>query len=94
MNKLTRFWIAAVLAVTLLAVMSVGLLAGALGTPSWAEDQDEEPAVIPLGPEVRHIDPRPWGLMYRHAAGEEGLPANIDLTILVDKTVTTGHVAQ
>ena len=89
MNKLTRLSIAAVLAVTLLAVMSVGLLTGMLGTPSWAEAQETEPAVIPLGPEVRHIDPRPWGLMYRHAAEEEGLPANIDLTILVDKTITT-----
>ena len=86
MNKVPRLLIVATLAV-LLAVVSVGLLVGSPNaTPVSAQ---EEPTVIPLGPRVLHIDPYPWGLMYRHAAEEANLPSVIELTINVDDTITT-----
>ena len=85
MNKLTRFSMMATLAVGLLAVVSVGALTGT----SWVSAQAEtEPTVIPLGTRVQHIDPYPWGLMYRHAAGEENLPGVVELVIYTDAGVT------
>ena len=85
MNKVPKILTAAMLAL-LLAVAAVGLLGD--GTP-WASAQTDEtePAIIPLGPEVRHIDPEPWGLMYRYAAGED-VPANVVVVIHTDATIT------
>lgn len=85
MNRLTILSMAAVLA-ALLSVVSIGLFVG--GIP-WVPSQTEqaEPAIIPLGPEVRHIDPYPWGLMYRYAAGED-VPANVEVVIHTDATIT------
>lgn len=86
MNKIPRFLVTAALAV-LLAAISVGLLVGSpSATPVSAQ---AEPSVIPLGPKVLHIDPYPWGLMYRHAAEEAHLPSVIELTINIDNTITT-----
>ena len=90
MNKLTRFSIAAVLAVTLMAALSVGLLTGMPGSATPVSAQETtEPATIPLGPAVQHIDPYPWGLMYRHAAEEANLPGVVELVIHTNDTITT-----
>ncbi len=85
MKKAPIMLAAAVLAV-LLTVVSIGLLSG--GTPwALAQTEESEPAVIPLGPQVRHIDPEPWGLMYRHAAGED-VRANVVVVVHTDATIT------
>lgn len=86
MNRLTKLSMAAMSAV-LLTVASVAVFDD---RAPWASAQTEEaePAIIPLGPEVRHIDPYPWGLMYRYAAGEDSLPTQIDLAIHIDSTIT------
>lgn len=85
MNKLARFSMMATLSVVLLAVASVGLLTGM----PWVSAQAEtEPTAIPLGTRVQHIDPYPWGLMYRHAAEEENLPGVVEIIIYTDSGVT------
>jgi len=85
MNKLERFSTMITLSVVLLAVASVGLLTG---TPWVSAQAETEPTVIPLGTRVQHIDPYPWGLMYRHAAEEENLPGVVEIIIYTDSGVT------
>ena len=84
MKKVPKLLLGAVAVAIVLAIASVGFMTL---TPALA--QDTEPTVTPLGPEVRHIDPVPWGLMYRYAAQEAGLTSRIELEIYTDSTITT-----
>lgn len=55
-------------------------------TPSLSEAQGE-PRTIDPGPGTHYIEPGLWGLMYKHAAKEDGLPPRVEVAIGVHSDV-------
>ena len=86
MDRLPRFTIAALVVALMLGAVAVGLVG--LGLPVAEAQEPQEQQVIDTGPGTKYIEPRLWGLMYRHAAEEDGLPANVEIKIDVHPDVT------
>ena len=64
------------------------LLGVACLTSNPLQNEDQSPTVIDTGPGTEYIEPRLWGLMYRHAARQDGVPEELEIDLRGHRHVT------
>ena len=79
-----------VLALLLVAVATAAVL---MWLQPWKTNptqmDDQWSSVIDTGPGTEFIEPALWGLLYRHATGDEGVPKQIEIDLVVHEGVIT-----